>query len=162
MEDYFSPGEIFQFAINTEKNGEEFYRLIAQKFKDEKIKAMFNYLADEESEHRSTFQDMVSEIDNFQPSESYTEEYFLYLKALADEIIFTKEKKGELMAGKIDSAKEAIDFGIGIERDSIHYYLEAKNLVPQEQKQIIDKIIKEEREHYLKFLKLKEEKITYD
>ena len=151
----FNVSEILQFAIRIEENGEEFYRLMAQKLKKLELRETFTYLADEEVRHRHIFETMASRIVTYEPPESYTEEYFAYLKAYADGYIFTKEKKGKLMARKVKTAKEALDFALGAEVDSILYYLEAKNLVSDDQKGIIDKIIEEERRHYLKLVALR-------
>jgi rubrerythrin len=148
--------EVIQFAIRIEENGEAFYRQMAEKIKTKDIKDLFNRLANEEVSHRDIFQHMVSKIEQYEPMETYPGEYFAYLRAYADGHVFTKEKKGQLMARKIKTAKEALEFAIRAEIDSILYYMEAKNLVPEDQKGIIDKVIEEERKHYLKLVKMKE------
>jgi len=38
---FFSPSEIFQFAIKIEENGEAFYRKMSNKFKDSQTKELF-------------------------------------------------------------------------------------------------------------------------
>ena len=50
----------------------------------------------------------------------------------------------------------ALNFGIQRERVSILYFLETKKFVPKSQQSVIDKIIDEEREHFMKLSKLKE------
>ncbi|MCM8798927.1 MAG: ferritin family protein [Candidatus Omnitrophica bacterium] len=155
MAKLFEVSEILEFAIRIEENGEVFYREMAKKIKKKEIKALFNWLADEEVRHRKIFEEMVSGVGKYEPAESYPGEYFAYLRAYVDEHIFTKEKKGKLMAGKIGSTKEAVKFAIGVELDSILYYLEAKNLVPESQRETIEKIVEEERRHYLKLKELK-------
>lgn len=151
----FGASEVLEFAIRIEENGESLYREFSRKLKQKKIKDLFNRLADEEIKHRAIFEEMLLQIENYQPPESYPGEYFAYLRAYADDKIFTKEKKGSLMAKKITTEKEALDFAIEIELDSILYYLEAKNLVPDYQRNTIDKIVEEERSHYLKLRKAK-------
>lgn len=51
--------------------------------------------------------------------------------------------------------KEAIDVGLVAEIESILYYLEMRNFVPDNEKSIIDKIIEEERGHYTKLSEIK-------
>jgi rubrerythrin len=155
MPRFFAASEVLEFAIRIEENGEAFYRAIAKKIKTAKIKELFNYLADEEVKHRRIFTDMLSKIEKYEPAESFPGEYFLYLRAYADEHVFTKAKTGALMARKINTAKGAVGFALGIELDSILYYMEAKNLVPEHQRQVIDGIADEERHHYLKLLEIK-------
>jgi len=152
---FFSPSEIFQFAIKIEENGEAFYRKMSNKFKDSQTKELFLYLADEETKHKQKFKEMLSEIEDYQPPQSYPEEYFLYLKSYADEHIFSQEKTAYFMSEEKIAPKKIIEFALDIEKDSILYYLEAKNLVSPSQKDKLDKIIEEERKHYLKLLEVK-------
>ncbi|MCM8782269.1 MAG: ferritin family protein [Candidatus Omnitrophica bacterium] len=149
MNKFFQPSEILEFAIKIEENGEGFYRQIAKKFDAKEIKDAFNALADEEVQHKNIFSSMLSKVEDYQPAQSYPEEYFLYLKSYADEHIFTKEKQAEFMIKKINSVKEAIDLAMQIELDSILYYLGAKNLMVGDRTNILDKIINEEYRHYL-------------
>jgi len=155
MSKMFDASEIFQFAIRIEENGEKFYRLMANKFEGGKLKDTFDFLADEEVKHKKTFEKFLAKIENYEPAESFPGEYFQYLRAYADEHIFTKENATYLAVGKIDNEKHALQFAIDREIDSILYYLEAKNLVPDDKKKEIDKIIDEERHHYLKLLEIK-------
>jgi rubrerythrin len=158
MSDLFNASEILKAAIRIEENGEVFYRKMADKLETQQIKDTFIYLADEDGKHKKIFEDMLSkEVDDYEPFESYTGEYIAYLRAYADEHIFSKEKTGLLMVKKIKTATEAIKFAIGIELDSIHYYGEAKNFVPEHQKKTIEKIIEEERSHYLKLLEVRKD-----
>jgi rubrerythrin len=152
MSNILNASEILKVAIRIEENGEIFYRMMADKLESQQIKSTFIYLADEDNKHKRIFEDMLSEADNYEPFESYPGEYTAYLRAYADEHVFSREKTGKLMAKKIKTAAEAVKFAVGIELDSIHYYNELKNFVPENQKSIIDKIIEEERSHYLKLL----------
>ncbi len=150
--------EILQFAIRIEENGEKIYRQFSETMKDSSIKKLFGYLTDEEVKHKKTFKDMVSKIKEYKPSESYSGEYFAYLRAYTDNIIFTHKNLDKELA-KIKDALAAIEFGIRREIDSILYYLEVKNIVPESQQKEILKIVEEERGH---FLKLKELKKNYE
>lgn len=155
MAKFFEASEILEFAIRIEENGETFYRTMAKNLSGKDLKEAFNYLADEEVKHRMIFKDMVSRLENYEPAQSFPAEYFVYLRAYADEHIFTKDKLKQIMENKIKTALEAIDFALGAEVDSILYYLEAKNLVPEYQRKEIDKIVEEERRHYLKLTDVK-------
>ena len=155
MSKFFSAAEIIQFAIKIEENGEEFYREAAKSAEEEKIKKIFIYLAGEEAGHAGIFQNMLSDVEEHEPPESRPGEYLDYVKAYVDGLVFTKAKKGKVMAGRMKTAGEALDFAIDVEIDSIHYYLEAENLIPESQRETVNKIIEEERRHYLKLLDIK-------
>ncbi len=150
----FKASEIYQFAIRIEENGERFYHQMAQKIENANMEKVFTYLANEEVKHKKTFEDMVSKIEKYEPPESYSGEYFSYLRAYTDNIIFSQAKLEEEMS-KIKDAISAIDFAIQRELDSILYFLEMKNLVPVSQRSLIDGIIEEERRHFVKLSGLK-------
>ena len=150
----FEPSEVFQFAIRIEENGEKFYRQMVQKFEDPKIKELFSYLVDEEIKHKKTYEEMVSKIEKYEPFETFPGEYFAYLRAYADKIIFTQKEFDEEIA-KIKDINAALDYAINAELNSILYYQEVKNLVSENQRSTIDKIIEEERRHFVKLSEIK-------
>lgn len=150
----FDVSEIFQFAIRIEENGEKFYRYAARLTKDEAAKEMFNYLADEEINHKKTFEELLSKIDKYEPPESYPGEYFAYLRAYVDNIIFTRELQDTELS-MVKDTLSAIKYAVQRELDSILYYHETKKFVPTSQHNLIDRIIDEERKHFLKLLELK-------
>lgn len=146
--------EVYQIAINIEKNGTKFYQTWAKKVKDKKLKEIFSALAYAEVEHEKTFQKMLKEIENYEPKEAYPEEYFQYLRAYADGLIFNMETI-EKKAKQIKSVSKALDFAIEREKESILYYQEVKNIVPQSQHKELEKIINEERKHFLDLTHIK-------
>ncbi len=150
---YIGASEVFQFAIRIEENGEKFFRKVAQTNKDQRVKELFTFLADEEVKHKETFERMLPEIEKYEPPEAYPPEYFAYLKAFADNIIFT-EHVGKDLPEKPDSIS-AIDFGIRRELEAVAYFQEIRNFVPPDQRSLIDKIKEEERSHFVKFSDLK-------
>lgn len=145
----FDVSEIFQFAIGIEENGEKFYRHAAKMTESKDTEELFNYLADKEIEHKKTFENLLSKIKRYESPESYPDEYFAYLRSYVDNIIFTKEVLDTKLS-EIKESSSAIKFGIQQELDSILYYHEIKRLVPENQHNLIDEIIDEERSHYLK------------
>lgn len=151
---FFNISEVYQFAIKIEENGENFYRKIAQNTKNKEVKDLFNFLADEEIRHRKIFEQNLSKIEKYEPPEIYPGEYFAYLKEYAEELIFPKNIEKELNKEDIF---EAINFGIRRELDSIMYYLEVKDLIPETQQQELDKIIKEEKSHFVRLSNLKKQ-----
>jgi rubrerythrin len=144
----FEPSEVFQFAIRIEENGEKFYRKMADKFSDPKVKELFSYLADEETKHKRIYEGMVENIEKYEPFESYPGEYFEYLRAYADKIIFDEEALDEQQK-QITDPTTAINVAMDNEVASILYYQEIKNLVSKKQRGLIDKIMEEERRHFV-------------
>lgn len=145
----FEPSEIFKIAVKMEENGEKFYTEVAQKLNEEKVKALFNTLAKEEVSHKETFEEMLAKIDEYLPEENYLGEYLMYFKAYTEKIIFDYKKIEKEMAN-INDVFSALDFAINRELDSILYYNEIKKSVIKSRQGLIDKIIEEERKHFLK------------
>ncbi len=150
----FEPSEVFQFAIRIEENGEKFYRQMIQKFEEPTVKELFSFLADEEIKHKKIYEEMVSKIEKYEPFETFPGEYFAYLRAYADNIIYTQKKFDEETAN-IKDINAAIDYAINAELDSIMYYQEIKNLIHGNQRKTIDGIIEEERRHFVKLSEIK-------
>ncbi len=150
----FDVTEIYQFAVQIEENGERFYRAMVEKFDDVKVKELFAFLADEEIRHEKVFKDMLAKLEDYNPQESYPGEYFDYLHAYADNLVFTLDQIEENIA-KVKTIGEALQFAIGKELDTILYYHEMRNVVPDHQKKLVDDIIDEERKHVVQLTEMK-------
>lgn len=150
----FKVSEIYQFAMRMEENGEKFYRHLSKTMKDRRVKELFTSLADEEIKHKRVFEDLVSKIEKYQPPESYPGEYFAYLSAYVDNLIFT-QRKLEKELERIENLSTALEFAIRIELDSILYYQEMKNFISEYEHNLLEKVIEEERRHFLRLWELK-------
>lgn len=153
----FDPREVFQIAVRIEENGERFYREMAEKIDDADVRRLFTFLAEEEVAHRRFYEGLIAEAEPFEPEESYPGEYFDHLRSYAEGIIFSQEKFEEKMK-EIEDPSAALDFAIGVEWDSIHYYQELKGLVPESRRGQLDAIVAEERRHFVKLSRLRRER----
>ena len=151
----FAASEIVELGVQIEKNGRDFYNAVAEKSKDKKAKDIFEYLAAEEEKHIAVFQKILNSVEKYQPSESYPGEYFAYMNALASDHVFTKKNKGEDVAKKTKSDKEAVEIGIGAEKDSIIFYEGMKKVVPRNDHSLLEQLIAEEQAHLTKLSELK-------
>jgi len=152
----FEAREIVGLAIKIEENGEEFYTRLADATKNLQVKETFGFLAGEERKHRNSFRMIQRRIGEFKPVyESYPGEYLNYVKALAEQNIFTKERSGQLLARKFKTATAALDMAIGLEKDSILFYNEMKNFTPESEHETINEIIGQEKEHLRKLSEIK-------
>ncbi len=149
-------GEVFEFAIRVEENGAAFYKRFADRFEEPVSKEFFTFLASEEKRHRETFESMLKDLGQKAPASGYPDEYADYLQAYADRLIFTGPAL-EKELSRIKNIKEACEFGIRRELDSILYYQEIKIFVPEQERVRIDDIIVEERRHFLKLTEMKRE-----
>ena len=155
MGNIFAGSEIVEIGIQIEKNGRDFYNTLVGKSKSEKAKEIFKYLAGEEGKHIAVFQRILDSVGKYEPPEAYPGEYFSYMNSLASDYVFTRKDKGAEMAKKTKSDNEAVDLGIGFEKDSIKFYEGMKKVVPEYDLKIIDGLVKEEKNHLKKLTELK-------
>ena len=156
MSSVFSASDVVQFAVRIEENGADFYRHAVQIANDDAAGAMFSRMAEDEVEHRRTFQMILAEIEAITaPPESFPGEYAAYLRHYVDNnIIFKKAALADELATVKDTTG-ALDFAIRRELDSIAYYNEVKPIIPKDQHATVDRIIAEERSHFTTLCDLK-------
>jgi len=149
----FNAGEILEFAVAIERTGEEFYRRAEEKFEDPKVRETFRFLALEEVAHERTFAAMLDRVGRFDAGDAYNDDYFAYLHAYVDNVVFSQKKAMEMLSAVTD-AETAIRFAMQRETDSILFYLELRNLVPEAERAALDHIVEEERSHFRKLAAL--------
>lgn len=155
MGNIFAGSEIVEIGVQIEKNGKDFYEAISAQSKNALAKDVFQFLAGEEAKHIEIFKNILGSVEKYAPSEAYPGEYFAYMNALASEHIFTQKDKGREIAQKTQSDKEAVDLGIGFEKDSIIFYEGMKKVVPDYDHKIVDALIEQEHKHLLQLTELK-------
>ena len=151
----FEASDIVEVAIRIEENGANFYRYAVQIAGKEEVKTLFRRLADEEMKHQQTFTEILAGMDPSIPPEGYDGEYAAYLHSYVDNrLVFTAEKFAAELAKLRDEAS-ALDFAIQRELDSIHYYREMRELLPPDPQGTIERIIDEEKEHFVRLSAMK-------
>ncbi len=157
MDKTFSATDIVEIAIEIEKNGRIFYKEFSKKLKEEKAKEFFLYMSEEEAEHENKFKEILSSVMKHEPCESYPQDYFAYFNAIAENYVFnnTEELKERFSGIKLE--RDAIDFSIGIEKDSILVYESMKKIIPDKGKPLIEEIISQEKEHVTKLWGLRKD-----
>jgi len=156
MQEKWSPQEILKIAEKVERHGQNLYASLEVKSVDEKIKTVWNYLKEQEITHQQIFSDILASDDNFKIDEFGTGEYDAYMEAIASEYIFTPQLIEEKINTECVSNIEAIDFALGIEKESVLVYTALKDYVKEDKLYILDKIIDEEKRHVVELTRLKQ------
>jgi rubrerythrin len=151
----FSSSELINIAIGIERRGITFYDIMAKSTDNEMTRAVFQGLADMERVHTQIFQDMLEEADKYQLAENATEEYSGYLRALTDSTVFTDDMITSEMATQADSDIKAVELGISAEKDSILFYYQMRDIMPQPSLPMINRIIAEEKSHLQQLSEIK-------
>lgn len=151
----FSAGELINIAIGNERRGIAFYDVLTRSADSASARKVFQYLADMEREHIQIFQDMLTEADRYEVSETCTQEYAAYLQALIDTAIFSDDLATSEIATEADSDVKALELAIGAEKDAILFYYTMKEIMSRRAQSMVDKIIAEEKSHLRQLSELK-------
>ena len=143
--------EIFEMAEQIERNGARFYRRAAQGSADSRVRQRLLDLAAMEDEHEKTFAAMRAELLQQERGPRVPDPYgeaLLYVRGMADGHVFdVRGDPAGRLTGK-ESPGDILRTAIGLEKDSIAFYVGLKEIVPERlSKQRIDDIIKEEMGH---------------
>jgi len=152
----YSTKELIDIAMGIEETGYYFYSTLKSKFKDESFQQMFQFLADEELRHKDIFSNMLKGLNDTQGV--FTEEYYTYLKAIGTTRVFSNSNDVDTIAPTLNQPLDIIKIAMDAERDSIVWYSELKEIYRNDtrSKDILERLINEERKHVLILLDLKE------
>jgi rubrerythrin len=131
--------DIFEYAMKMEKDGEDYYRQLAQRTNNKGLKTILTMLADEEVKHYNTIEKMKTEKPRMVETKILTDakNVFIQIKDSEEEFGFD--------INQTELYKKAQD----IEKKSQDFYMEKANEVEQEyQKEIFLKLAEEEKKHY--------------
>ena len=151
----FDAGDIVEVAVRIEENGANFYRYAVQLAAREEVKTLFQMLADQEVIHQKVFANILAGMNSIPPAEGYEGEYAAYLHDYVDNRLIFKAEAFAAELAKLGDEASALDFAIQRELDSISYYREIEELLPPDQRDAVERIISEEREHFRRLSALK-------
>jgi len=130
---------IFIYAMQMEKDGEDYYYQLAQETDDKGLQAIFSMLAQEEAKHY----EIISKARTARPVMAET-------SILSDaKNIFTRIKESGESFGPNSGQAGAYKKAQEIEQKSMDFYKEKAGEIEQEyQKEIFLKLAEEEKKHY--------------
>lgn len=130
---------VLQVAILIEQEGKQFYERLAQASPDTKVKELCVKLAQDESDHKKLFEQVLSQWLSLTVDEEYLKSYIQKLK-----------KEGLFSDPPFLNAseKDLIRYAIGIENKTADFYLSLEKKFPDFWRQMqIHQLVKTEREH---------------
>lgn len=131
--------DIFDYALQMEKDGESFYREIAQKTSNEGLQKILTMLADEEVKHYQVIERMKQ--DKYQMTETTVLDD-------ARNIFIEMKEQGERFEPRQEQA-ELYTRAQEIEKKSQQFYQEkARQADKDDQKKLFERLAKEEEKHY--------------
>lgn len=141
--------DVFDFAIQAEKNGMDFYMKAAKKFEDRDLKDLFVKLAKEEAAHLQTFMEFKSKAEGkgIDPA-LRNPEIDEYLESIVQEGLFPRSETVNKRLEKVETVAQAAAIAMAAEKNAILLYSElAKLSKDRDQKKFFEKIAKEEKSH---------------
>ena len=145
----FNADEVFEMAEQIERNGGKFYRAAAEKFPA--VSEVLLGLAAMEDEHLKTFVDMRAELSGTEVEETVFDpdgQAQMYLRVMADGHVFDLKADPADKLAATDTPEDVLKTAIGVERDSIAFYVGLKEAVSRKAgKDKVEDIIKEEMGH---------------
>ncbi|MDP2912550.1 MAG: ferritin family protein [Candidatus Omnitrophota bacterium] len=154
MANVFNAAEVIDMGIEKEKKRRDFYALASRKFKDRKMKELFTRLTEWEEAHIKKFTDIRNSVEEYEIAESYQGEFESYIKSLVDDKLYKQVSPGQF--GKsVKTPLQAIQYGIGFEKDAILFFGELIGYMPPIHVEKIKELIDEERKHLIYLSELK-------
>lgn len=147
----FKVDEVFEMAGQIERNGGGFYRAAAGGAKDGETRELLLGLAAMEAQHEKFFAERrreIAETGTGAAEFSIDDQLSAYLRAWADGHVFdTRLDPVEALTGK-ETMEEILKIAIGLEKDSIVFYLGFKDAMTRKADVAhIEGIIREEMKH---------------
>ena len=140
---------VFDFAIEAEKSGMEFYMKASKKFPDKEIKNLFVALAKEEAKHLEIFLELKANAEEKGIDQCLkSPDIDAYLETIVQEGLFPKGETVNKRLEKVKTVAEAAAIAMTAEKNAILLYNELARLSKdKDQKKYFEKIAKEEKSH---------------
>ncbi len=156
MSTVFSGEEIIKMAIKTEDAGYKLYSQARDEAKTKELKSLFDYLAKEELKHKEIYSGLTDAIaESSQGLPVDWKDVELYIEAMIDSSLFIGADKNINLSSSVDEEKEAVDFAIKFEKDTLLFFYQIKEIVKDVNRDVVERIIGEEKKHIYRLAEIK-------
>jgi rubrerythrin len=146
----FTADDIFDIAIQIEKNGNEFYTRALAQLGEGEVKDCFTRLAAQELEHAAIFHELRAVCGEQERAAGEPEDATVsYLKAFARGHVFDAAQDAVSALSELRTPQDILKRAIVAEKDSIALYTGIKAFIAEDQcgRDKIDRVIAEEMNH---------------
>jgi len=158
----FNADEIFEMAEQIERNGAAFYRLAAKQFPAQQ--RLLTTIAEQEDAHGAVFSALRRQLASKEREAAVYDpgqEGGAYLRAMADRRVVDVSRRPKDVLKGTESFADILGIAIGMEKDSIVFYVGMQDMVPPALgRDKLDLIIKEEKKHIVFLNRLFDEQCT--
>ncbi|MBN1872315.1 MAG: ferritin family protein [Candidatus Omnitrophica bacterium] len=154
----FNAAEVMEMGIEKEKKRRDFYRMVAERFTDDKMKNLFTKLENWEESHIKKFTKIRDSVKQSGATDSYPGEFSAYMDNLITDELYSVVNAGDF-SRKVKDPLTAIQIGISFEKDAILFFNEIIGFSEEVFRGKIKELIDEEKMHIVYLSKLKSEYI---
>ena len=154
MANLLKVADVMRIGIEKEKARRDFYDRVATHFEDGDLKDLFTRLRDWEEGHVKKFEAIAKDFGEPQAVESYPGELEGYMQALVDDHLY-QDVSSDSFTQYVQTPVDAINYGIGFEKDAILLFMELASQVQSKNKEVIMQLMEEERQHIVQLIKLR-------
>ncbi len=141
MNELFVLEDLINVLIKLEDMGYENYTHMAKVSNNEQLKKFFSSLAEQERSHSKFYKGIKSEMAKY-PTSEIDSEYMRYIDVMLKNAISFLEDKH-----KPSDIDEAFHMAIVLEKETLLFLNEMKQIIPSDKVSDINKMIEEERRH---------------
>ena len=150
----FTGGDIIDLAVQTEIEGERFYRAAAERADDPTVRDLFLFLAGEEVRHRETFEGLSDSIVVAEIDPTTWQEGVAYIRATVDRAFFSGPGAPIRVISASATVPEMVRGAIAFEQQTLLFFGALRDLVQPPNRPMIDVIVAEERSHVRRLAEL--------
>ena len=144
----FQAADIVELAMQVEQSGEAFYRAVAVKSHLKEARELFEYLADQEVIHYQVFSKLSQTVrDNPFMTDEEWELYLDYLNGTVQSAFFEGADKALALAETVTDEQQAIGMAIGFEKETLLFFYDLRDRIPDKDRPFVAKIVDEEKRH---------------
>ncbi len=150
------PSDIVDIGIEKEIKRRDFYALAAEQFAGKpELAGLFGRLRDWEDGHIRKFKSIREKVKGGNYAESYPGEIHEYMAAVVQSDLY-ENLDAESFAEAVKTPGDALDAGIGFEKDAILFFGALAGFVDPGAKEVIEELISEEQHHMLLLFEMKQ------
>jgi rubrerythrin len=144
-----SIGEVLSIAIRLEEDGIQFYRAASSKADSRRLRDTLSRLADQEIDHKITFQRMGRDMGIDVTGELYLRKISpANVRSLTEAGVFPHPEERDTAIASLFSLAQALRFGIRVEKGSILFYESAAKVAKAGHiRQTFNRVLAQERDH---------------
>ncbi len=142
--------DVIDLAVQTELQGERFYRAAAAAATAPEGRRLFAFLATEETRHRATFEGLATSIVTTAIDPTTWAEAIGYIEATVDRAFFSGRRSPLREIAQGASEADMIRQAIAFEKETLLFFVGLRDLVQPANQPLIDAIIREERQHIVR------------